>query len=67
MMSWSSSMKIWKIELKNLGGTFEIDNVKKESDKLEEESASQSFWDDNQKAQEILQELSQLKETLQKY
>ena len=53
--------------MKNLGGTFEIDNVKKESDKLEEESASQSFWDDNQKAQEILQELSQLKETLQKF
>lgn len=52
---------------KNFGGIFEIDKVKKETAKLEEESASQGFWDDNQKAQVVLQQLSQRKETLQKF
>jgi len=50
------------IESKNYGGIFDIEGKIEEIQSLEKESAAPGFWNDNEKAQEILKRLNKLKE-----
>jgi len=45
-----------------LGGIFEIDEKKVTINALQSKTSEKDFWDDNVKAQKILQEISRLKE-----
>lgn len=46
---------------------FDVNSLKKEIDKLEEKSTSSNFWDDSEKAQEIMKKLNNKKEKLKSY
>lgn len=46
---------------------FEIERLKGEIKKLEEKTLDSNFWDDPQEAQEVLQKLNQLKETVEEF
>lgn len=46
---------------------FEIDKLKEEIKNLEEKTFAPNFWDDPQEAQKVLQNLNELKETVEKY
>jgi len=50
--------------LKNSGGIFEIDKLRQEAEKLENETQGVGFWNDNQKAQAILKKLNSRKKTI---
>ena len=49
------------------GGIFEIDRLKEELAKLEEQTGQPGFWDDSQRAQEVLQKISQIKDVVEKF
>jgi peptide chain release factor 2 len=46
---------------------FEIEKIKVDIKKLEEKTLDPNFWDDPQEAQKILQNLNQLKETVEEF
>lgn len=46
---------------------FDIDSLRKEAEKLEQESYKEDFWQDSEKAQKIMQELSGLKGRIKEY
>ncbi len=47
------------------GGFFDIENLKKELSALEETSQVSDFWNDNKKAQEILQKIKRIKSNVE--
>jgi peptide chain release factor 2 len=51
-----------RIEFRNYGGIFDIKARKVKIDQLERESADPNFWNDNEKAQEILKEINNEKQ-----
>jgi len=53
--------------VKNLGKFHEIDKKREDIGKLQKKSAEEDFWDDPQKAKNILKELDSIKETAEKY
>lgn len=48
-----------------IGGFFDIEKLKSELASLEKITQENNFWDDNRKAQEILQKVKQLKATIE--
>lgn len=50
-----------KAESRNSGGIFDIPGKKAAIQKLEEQSTAPNFWNDNEKAQMILKELTEIK------
>ena len=50
------------IKLKIYGGYFEVDSKLSEIEKLENKSKDISFWDDSEKAQEVLKRIGYLKD-----
>ncbi|HDL19200.1 MAG TPA: PCRF domain-containing protein [Bacteroidetes bacterium] len=44
-----------------------MDHIEEDVEKLEKKTTGQGFWDDNKQAQDVLQQLSQLKEKLKKF
>lgn len=46
---------------------FEIEKIKVDIKKLEEKTLAPNFWDDPQEAQKILQNLNQLKDTIEEF
>lgn len=53
--------------MKNSGGIFDIDAKKKRIDELEALSTSPTFWNDNEKAQNVLKEMNGLKDWTQRW
>ncbi len=51
----------WKAVSKNLGGLFDLDNKKARIAELEEKMTMPGFWDDNEKAQKVIDESNDLK------
>jgi peptide chain release factor 2 len=52
-------------ESSNSGGIFDIETKKNEIKELESKTTQANFWDDNEKAQDILKQITQLKEWTQ--
>ncbi|HOM72481.1 MAG TPA: peptide chain release factor 2 [Armatimonadota bacterium] len=52
-------------ELEELGGHLDLAGRQAEIDKLEQKTLEPGFWDDPQEAQKLLQELNQLKNSLE--
>ncbi|MEG0180611.1 MAG: peptide chain release factor 2 [Terrisporobacter sp.] len=53
--------------LKDLRASLDIDKLEKEIESLENEIAQQEFWNDNERAQKILQKNKLLKDTIEEY
>jgi peptide chain release factor 2 len=49
------------------GGDFDLETREKEIARLEKEAAADDFWEDNQRAQNILKELSEHRSWVEKY
>ncbi|MGB9813004.1 MAG: peptide chain release factor 2 [Thermovenabulum sp.] len=62
-----SQLKDYEELFKEMRMLFEIDAVKEEIKVLEEKTYKPDFWDDPQKAQEIMQRLNLLKEKVENY
>ncbi|NNE16994.1 MAG: peptide chain release factor 2 [Myxococcales bacterium] len=50
-----------------LGGTFDLDGLRHEIDRLGNLSASEGFWDDQQRAQKLMRERASAQETLKEF
>ncbi|MGB5351435.1 MAG: peptide chain release factor 2 [Polyangiales bacterium] len=50
-----------------LGGTFDLDGLSHEIDRLSNLSASEGFWDDQQRAQKLMRERASAEETLKEF
>ncbi|MGB5267506.1 MAG: peptide chain release factor 2 [Polyangiales bacterium] len=50
-----------------LGGTFDLDGLRHEIDRLSNLSASEGFWDDQQRAQKLMRERASAEETLKEF
>ncbi|MGB5368721.1 MAG: peptide chain release factor 2 [Polyangiales bacterium] len=50
-----------------LGGTFDLDSLRHEIDRLSNLSASEGFWDDQQRAQKLMRERASAEETLREF
>jgi peptide chain release factor 2 len=53
--------------LASSGGDFDLETREKEIARLEKEAAADDFWEDNQRAQTILKELSEHRSWVEKY
>lgn len=49
------------------GGTFDVDGLKHELDRLEALTTREGFWDDNEQAQKTLQERAAIQEKVEKH
>ena len=49
------------------GGVFDIEKIREKKSKLQEQSAQPDFWDNQERAQQILQKISQYDEQLEKW
>ena len=54
-------------QIEELRGALNLDGIKIKLDELEMKSTEQSFWDDPEKSQAILQQIGQYKSTIQGY
>ncbi len=54
-------------ELKELAGALDLDNLKTEIAKLEEQSAQPDFWNDVENSQKISQKIGEDKNIVQSY
>ncbi|WP_143156243.1 peptide chain release factor 2 [Caldanaerovirga acetigignens] len=62
-----SEIEALEPQIKEMRIYFEIDKIKVDIQKLEEKTLDPNFWDDQQEAQKILQNLNQLKETVEEF
>nr|WP_222927154.1 peptide chain release factor 2 [Thermosediminibacter litoriperuensis] len=62
-----SEIEAFEPHIQEMRMLFEIDRLESEIAQLEEKTLTPNFWDDPQAAQKILQNLNQLKETVEKY
>jgi peptide chain release factor 2 len=53
--------------LKTLGGLFDLDNKQAEIETLEEKMAAANFWDDQQAAQQVINEVNDLKDKVNRF
>ncbi|EST10653.1 hypothetical protein P343_15655 [Sporolactobacillus laevolacticus DSM 442] len=51
----------WKLVSKTLGGLFDLDNKKAKIAELDEKMSMPGFWDNNEKAQKVIDESNDLK------
>ena len=59
-------MKTIKQEYKTYGGYFEPENKQKRIQELEEEMNKPTFWDDKKQSEKVINELNNLKNTIDK-
>ncbi|MCF6097227.1 peptide chain release factor 2 [Thermovorax subterraneus] len=62
-----SEIEALEPQIKEMRIYFEIDKIKVDIQKLEEKTLDPNFWDDQQEAQKILQNLNQLKGTVEEF
>jgi peptide chain release factor 2 len=66
-MTSKMNLKHWKNDINIYGGVFDIDTIQDKKQDLQQKTAEPDFWDDQQKAQQTLQKISQYDEQLEKW
>lgn len=67
MTKYETNLSPSKSDTRSFGGVFDIEQIRKKKKGLQEQSADPDFWNDQSRAQKILQKISQYDEQLEKW